>query len=201
MYFIMLRAPHIQYYGSFHRFDDLNNIFIVENMISPHAHWLMFGAGSPDKSIPESWNLDKKILAIFHLSSLMMVRWILLQKSSTVHLTKNDLSAAPEWCHTNLEVNFLLSIGRLKNDRLFIVGELALGLRVDSNLQRVWKLITKFLTDIFLQLDINSYQLEILPHLLKQTVVVPLVMCGDRDTMGDLGVKNVKKGALEGIWV
>jgi len=53
MYFIMLRAPHIQYYGSFHRFDDLNNIFIVENMISPHAHWLMFGAGSPDKSILE----------------------------------------------------------------------------------------------------------------------------------------------------
>ena len=43
----------------------------------------------------------------------------------------------------------------------------------------------------------NSYQLEILPHLLQQTVVVPLVMRGDGDTMGDLGVKNVKEGHLK----
>merc|ERR1719310_873056 len=126
MYFSMLRAPNIQSYGSFHRFDDLNNILVVENMISPHAHWLMFGASSPDESILE------------------------LVDDGSVDLIAEVLHSA-------------LSIGRLKNDRLFIVGELALGLCIDSN------------------------QLEILPHLLKETVIVPLVMRGDGNTMGDLG--------------
>merc|ERR1719310_631265 len=96
MYFSMLRAPNIQSYGSFHRFDDLNNILVVENMISPHAHWLMFGASSPDESILE------------------------LVDDGSVDLIAEVLHSA-------------LSIGRLKNDRLFIVGELALGLCIDSN--------------------------------------------------------------------
>merc|ERR1719323_2178626 len=65
-------------------------------MISPHAHWLMFGASSPDESILE------------------------LVDDGSVDLIAEVLHSA-------------LSIGRLKNDRLFIVGELALGLCIDSN--------------------------------------------------------------------
>jgi len=54
-----------------------------------------------------------------------------------------------------------LSIG--EDDWLLIIGKLSLWLGVDPN------------------------QLQIIPHLLKKAVVVPFVMCRDRDTVGNLG--------------
>ena len=51
---------------------------------------------------------------------------------------------------------------RLEDDGALVVGELALGLGVDAD------------------------ELEVLPHLLEEGVVVPLVVGGDGDAVGDL---------------
>ena len=63
----------------------------------------------------------------------MIVLWILLQKSSTVHLARmaSSTSLAPQKKKQCGKV--LLSVGQ--DNRLLIVGKLALGLCVDSDLE------------------------------------------------------------------
>ena len=62
----------------------------------------------------------------------MIVLWILLQKSSTVHLARMASSASltPQKKQCG---KVLLSVGQ--DNRLLIVGKLALGLCVDSDLE------------------------------------------------------------------